>query len=115
MCPDAPGTLTGGAVTPAADLVAHQDGGVVSRVVLKQGSGTVTAFAFDAGQELSEHTAPFDALVHLVEGELAITLAGAERRLATGELLLMPAHVPHALRAVSRCKLLLTMIRLSPT
>ena len=93
------------------DLASYQDGAIVSRIVLKRDTGNVTLFAFDAGQELSEHTAPYDALVHVVDGEAAITVGGHQHRVAAGEMILMPAHQPHALRAVSRFKMLLTMIR----
>ena len=93
------------------DLVAYQEGAVVSRIIVKRETGNVTLFAFDAGQELSEHTAPYDALVHVVEGEATITLAGQAHRLHAGEMILMPARVAHAVAAVSRFKMLLTMIR----
>jgi len=79
--------------------------------VVKRESGNVTLFAFDAGQELSEHTAPYDALVQVLEGEAAITVAGHLHRVGGGEMLLLPAHQPHALKALSRFKMLLTMIR----
>ena len=98
-------------VSRDVDLVAYQDGAVVSRVLVKRETGNVTLFAFDAGQELSEHTAPYDALVHAVEGEATINLAGVAHRLQAGEMILMPARVPHAVTAVSRFKMLLTMIR----
>jgi len=93
------------------DLVAYQDGSVVSRVLLKQKGGNVTLFAFDAGQELSEHTAPFDALVNVLEGEVEVTISGTPLRLGRGEAVVMPAHQPHALKAISRFKMMLTMIR----
>ena len=94
-----------------AALVEYQDGAIVSREVLKKKTGTVTLFAFDAGQGLSEHTAPFDALVQVLDGEAEITIAGKRHRVRTGELILMPANQPHALKAVSRIKMVLTMIR----
>jgi quercetin dioxygenase-like cupin family protein len=93
------------------DLVSYQDGAVVSRIILKRETGNVTLFAFDAGQELSEHTTPYDALVQVVDGEAAITVAGQPHRLRAGDMIIMPAHQPHALKAVSRFKMLLTMIR----
>jgi len=93
------------------DLVSYQDGAVVSRIVVKRESGSVTLFAFDTGQELSEHTAPYDALVQILDGEAAITIAGRPHRLSAGEMILLPAHQPHAVQAVSRFKMLLTMIR----
>lgn len=98
-------------VSRVIDLVSYQADAIVSRIVLKRDAGNVTLFAFDAGQELSEHTAPYDALVQVVEGEAAITVAGRPYRVGTGEMLLMPAGQPHALKAVSRFKMLLTMIR----
>jgi quercetin dioxygenase-like cupin family protein len=98
-------------VSRVVDLVAYQEGAIVSRIVIKRESGNVTLFAFDAGQELSEHTAPYDALVQVVDGEAAITVAGRPYRLGTGDMILMPAHQPHALKAVSPFKMLLTMIR----
>jgi quercetin dioxygenase-like cupin family protein len=94
-----------------ADLVSYQGGSVVSRVVLRQKGGNVTVFAFDAGQELSEHTAPFDALVNVMEGEVEVTISGTPIRVGAGESVIMPANQPHALKAISRSKMVLTMIR----
>lgn len=94
-----------------ADLVAFQPGSVVSRTLVKKDKGTVTLFAFDAGQGLSEHTAPFDALVHVLEGEAEVVLGGKAHRMAAGEALLMPANVSHALMAIRPFKMLLTMVR----
>ncbi|MEW6181309.1 MAG: cupin domain-containing protein [Chloroflexota bacterium] len=93
------------------DLIAVQPQAVVSRTLVNQKSGTVTLFAFDAGQGLSEHTAPYDALVHLLEGEMEITIAGRPYSLKASQMILMPANQPHALRAHSAVKMLLTMIR----
>lgn len=98
-------------VTKALEFVNYQDGAVVSREIVKKPTGTVTVFAFDAGQGLSEHTAPFDALVQVLEGEVEITISGHPHRLQGGELILMPANQPHALRGLRRFKMLLTMIR----
>jgi len=98
-------------VSRTVDLVAYQPGSVVSRIVLKRAAGNVTLFAFDAGQELSEHTAPYDALVQVLDGEAEVTIAGQPHRLRAGELILMPANRPHAVRAPARFKMLLTMIR----
>lgn len=98
----------------ALDLVAYQADAVVSREIVKKKTGSVTAFAFDKGQGLSEHTAPFDALVHVLDGVAEITIGGKPRRVAQGELILMPANVPHALKAVERFKMLLVMIREPP-
>ncbi len=93
------------------DLVAYQSGAVVSREIVSKRTGTVTVFAFDQGQGLSEHTAPFDALVQILDGSAEISIGGTPRRFGKGDLVLMPANVPHALQAVERFKMLLTMIR----
>jgi quercetin dioxygenase-like cupin family protein len=92
-------------------LAGYQDGAVVSRTLLKRAGGTITLFAFDEGQGLSEHTAPFDAVAHVLEGEAEITIAGTPLRATTGELVLLPANQPHAVHARTRFKMLLTMIR----
>jgi quercetin dioxygenase-like cupin family protein len=92
-------------------LVNYQEGSVVSRTIVKRATGTVTLFAFDEGQGLSEHTAAFDALALLLEGEAEITVSGKPMRVTPGEAVLMPANQPHALKALSRFKMLLTMIR----
>src|SRR6185503_13698074 len=94
-----------------AELVAYQDGSVVSRQITKADAGNVTLFAFDQDQELSEHTAPFDALVHILDGEAEIKISGKAFRLETGEAIVMPANEPHALKATTPFKMLLTMIR----
>jgi len=94
-----------------AALVDYQQGSVVSRTLVKKPTGTVTLFAFDAGQELSEHTAPFDAMVQVVDGTGELTIGGRPVRMTAGQLVVMPAGVPHAVRAVERFKMLLTMIR----
>ena len=93
------------------ELVSYQEGAVVSRQIMKQEKGNVTLFAFDEGQGLSEHTAPFDALVHVIDGEAEITISGKSIRTKAGEVVVMPANQPHALRAVSQFKMVLTMIR----
>ena len=98
------------AVAPLA-LVTYQDGAVVSRILLKRGGGTVTLFAFDEGQSLSEHTAPFDAVAHVLEGDALITIAGVPLSVSAGDIVLMPANQPHAVAAPRRFKMLLTMIR----
>ena len=95
----------------AAELVNYQDGSIVSRTILEKPTGTVTVFAFDGDQALSEHTAPFDALVQVLEGRVAIRIAGKPHEVAAGELIIMPANVPHALQAMGRFKMILTMIR----
>lgn len=94
-----------------AELVNYQEGSVVSRTIVKRATGTVTLFAFDEGQGLSEHTAAFDAIVQLLEGEAEITVLGKPLRTAAGEAVLLPANQPHSLKALSRFKMLLTMIR----
>jgi len=94
-----------------AGLVGYQDGAVVSREIVSQPAGTVTAFAFDQGEQLSEHTAPFDALVIDLDGEADITIGGRSNRVKPGEMIIMPAAVPHALKAVTRFKMLLVMIK----
>lgn len=104
-------TLSPATAVNLAGLVAYQEGAVVSRTLVKQEKGTVTLFAFDAGQGLSEHTAPFDAFVHVLDGEADITIAGEGHHVRAGEAILMPAHQPHALHAPQRFKMLLTMIR----
>jgi quercetin dioxygenase-like cupin family protein len=93
------------------ELVTYQKDAVVSRTLLKRATGTVTAFAFDQGQGLSEHTAPFDALAHVLEGEAEIAIAGRSHHLSAGEMILMPANQPHALTARTPFKMLLVMIR----
>jgi quercetin dioxygenase-like cupin family protein len=93
------------------ELVPYSDGAVVSRTLIKQPTGTLTLFAFDQGQELSEHTTPFDAVVELLEGEALLTIGGKPVKAVAGQTVIMPADVPHALKAVTRFKMLLTMIR----
>lgn len=104
-------TGLGAEVAKAAELVSYQDGSIVSREIVRRPTGTVTVFAFDEGQGLSEHTAPFDALVQVLEGEAEIRIAGKPHRVRGGEMILMPAHQPHALKALKRYKMILTMIR----
>lgn len=98
-------------VLPVADLIAYQEGAVVSRQIVKAEAGNVTLFAFDLGQELSEHTAPFDALVHVLDGVVEVRISGKPNTLKAGEAIVMPANEPHALKALTRFKMLLTMIR----
>ncbi|HEY6946057.1 MAG TPA: cupin domain-containing protein [Candidatus Acidoferrum sp.] len=93
------------------ELVNYQEGAVVSRTLVHRATGTVTLFAFDEGQGLSEHTAPFDALAHLLEGAAEIVVSGKPLLTNAGEAVLMPAHQPHSLKALTRFKMLLTMIR----
>ena len=94
-----------------ADLLQYQDGSIVSRVLLKNQGGTVTLFAFDVGEGLSEHTAPFDALVVVTDGEADIEIAGEGFKVRQGETITLPANRPHAVRAATRFKMLLIMIR----
>ena len=94
-----------------ADLVTYQDGSVVSKTLIAKKTGTVTLFAFAQGQGLSEHTAPFDAMVCVLDGTADVTIAGRELRVGTGEMIIMPANVPHALEAEEPFKMMLTMIR----
>lgn len=93
------------------DLVLYQAGSVVSRTLINEKAGTVTLFAFDDGEGLSEHTAPYDALVHILEGEAEVTISGKPFHLNQGDVIMMPANEPHALKALARFKMLLTMIR----
>ena len=98
-------------VKPLVELMQYQDGAIVSRVLLKNKGGTVTLFAFDQGEALSEHTAPFEALVFVVDGEAEVEIAGKVYRVRAGETVTLPANIPHAVRATSRFKMVLTMIR----
>lgn len=97
--------------TKLIDLVNYQDCSVVSREIINKKTGTVRVFAFDKGQGLSEHTAPFDALVYLLEGEVEIVISGRPLRLKEGEIVIMPANQPHALKGIKKFKMVLTMIR----
>jgi quercetin dioxygenase-like cupin family protein len=92
-------------------LIDYQQGSVVSREVIKKKTGTVTLFAFDQNQGLSEHTAPFDALVYCIEGEVKVNISGNSMNLKAGEMVIMPAHEPHSLESVTKFKMLLVMIR----
>jgi quercetin dioxygenase-like cupin family protein len=95
----------------ASELVDYQPGSVVSREIIRKDVGTVTLFAFDKGQGLSEHTAPFDALVQVVDGEAEITIAGEKHKVKNGQIIIMPAGKPHALHAAERFKMMLVMIK----
>lgn len=94
-----------------AGLISYQDGSVVSRTLIDKDAGTVTLFAFDMGQGLSEHTAPYDALVYVLDGAVDVKIAGKPVILRSGEMTIMPANQPHALAAKSRFKMLLIMIK----
>ena len=93
------------------DMVDYQKDAVVSKTIIEKKTGTVTLFAFDQGQGLSEHTAPFDALVEVIDGEVEIKISGNPFHLKQGEMIIMPANKPHSLKAVTQIKMLLTMIR----
>jgi quercetin dioxygenase-like cupin family protein len=103
-------SLVGKAVAMAG-LAGYQEGSVVSRTVLDKPAGTLTLFAFDKGQGLSEHTTPFDALVYILDGEAEITISGRPLRAKQGEMVVMPANQPHALKAPRRFKMLLIMVK----
>ncbi|MDD5169353.1 MAG: cupin domain-containing protein [Syntrophales bacterium] len=92
-------------------LVDYQEGTIVSRTIIDKKTGTVTLFAFAEGQALSEHTAPFDALVHVLDGEVKIVISGKSYSLHAGEMIIMPAGEPHAVEAIGKFKMILTMIR----
>lgn len=98
-------------VKQLVELLQYQDGSIVSRVLLKNKGGTVTMFAFEVGEGLSEHTAPFDAFVLVTDGEADIEIAGESFKVRQGETIILPANRPHALKASTRFKMLLTMIR----
>lgn len=92
-------------------LVAYASGSVVSRTLLDRKIGTVTLFSFDVGQGLSEHTAPFDAFVQIIDGVAEVTIDGKSQRVASGEFIIMPANIPHSLKAMEKFKMMLVMIR----
>lgn len=100
-----------GQILDVANLIGYQEGSVVSRTLADKPVGTVTIFAFDEGQGLSEHVAPYDAIVHVIEGEAEITISGEKLRTKSGEMIIMPAGQPHALKAIGKFKMILTMIR----
>jgi quercetin dioxygenase-like cupin family protein len=100
-----------GEVRELCGIIDYQEGAVVSRTIIKKDTGTVTLFAFDEGQGLSEHTAPFDALVYVPEGRVKIRISGKPREVGPGETLIMPANEPHSLKALTKFKMLLVMIK----
>jgi len=110
MDKEGPDKLVGQAIR-LTDLAEYQEGSVVSRTIIDKKAGTVTFFAFDERQGLSEHTVPFDALVYLLEGEAEIVISGKSIQLKDGEMVIMPADQPHAVRAAKKFKMILTMIR----
>ncbi len=105
------GTLEPAAVVQLAAMVDYAEGAIVSRTLIQRPAGTVTLFSFDEGQALSEHTAPFDALVFVLAGEAEVAIAGKPFSLKAGEAILMPANVPHAVKATARLKMLLVMVK----
>ena len=100
-----------GRATKLDDLVDYQEGSVVSRTIIDKKTGTITLFAFEEEQGLSEHTAPFDALVYVLDGEAEVTISGKSIRLKEGEMVIMPANKPHALGAIKKFKMMLVMIK----
>ncbi|MBF8267969.1 MAG: Cupin 2, conserved barrel domain protein [Dehalococcoidia bacterium] len=108
--PEIANPLAGGA-TPLSTLVEYQEQAIVSRTLVHKSAGTVTLFAFDSGQGLSEHTTPYDALVYVVEGKGKITVSGTAHMVRQGEVMMMPANHPHAVQALERFKMLLVMVR----
>ena len=107
---DVKGNLIGQALS-TADVIAYQEGSVVSRTLIDKKIGTITLFAFDEGQGLSEHTAPYDAFVQVVDGEAEINISGTSHSVRAGQMIIMPANQPHSVRASKRFKMLLVMIR----
>lgn len=105
-----PQKIKGQAMKPE-EMINFQDGSVVSRTLVGKKSGTITLFAFDEGQGLSEHTAPYDALVYLLEGKAEIIISGTAHHLEEGEMIIMPANEPHALKAEKPFKMMLVMIK----
>jgi quercetin dioxygenase-like cupin family protein len=106
-----PGAMPAAEALPVAALVDYGAGAIVSRTLSKGKAGTLTVFAFDAGQELSEHSAPFDAYVQVLDGTATLTIGGKPVKATTGALVLMPATIPHGVRADTRMKMLLTMLK----
>jgi quercetin dioxygenase-like cupin family protein len=92
-------------------MVDYAEASTVSRIIAKNSAGNVTLFAFDEGQSLSEHSTPFDALVQVIDGEVELTIGGESVIAKTGEVVLMPANIPHAVNAINRFKMLLTMLK----
>ena len=103
--------VAGPSIKHFSTLINYQDGAVVSKEIMKKNTGNVTLFAFDKGQGLSEHTAPFDAMVLVLEGEVEISISQKPYRLISGDMIVMPAGQPHSLRALTRYKMMLVMIR----
>lgn len=93
------------------NILAYQDGAIVSKEILRKPSGTITLFAFDAGQGLSEHTAPFEVFVNILDGEAEVTIAGVSHLVTAGQMIILPPNQPHALKANKQFKMLLVMLR----
>ncbi len=100
-----------GIILKSEELVSYQEGAIVSRTIVQKKTGTITLFAFGEGQSLSEHTAPFDALISILDGEAAITIGEKEHHLSSGDMIILPADVPHAVLAKRQFRMLLAMIR----
>ena len=98
-------------VQKLSEMVNYQDGTIVSKTSINKDKGTVTLFAFDKDQSLSEHTTPFDALLQVIDGEIEVVISGKKHHLTTGEMILMPANVPHAVKAIEKFKMVLIMIK----
>ncbi|MDQ1252383.1 MAG: hypothetical protein QG646_1504 [Euryarchaeota archaeon] len=98
-------------VLKAENLIEYQEGAVVSKEILRKSTGNITMFAFDKGEGLSEHTAPFDAIVQVIDGKAEITISGEKNILEKGNMIIMPANEPHSLLAIEKFKMILTMIR----
>jgi len=96
---------------PLNDLIQYSSGSIVSKTILDKSSGTITLFAFDQGQRLSEHTAPYEAIVHVIDGIAQLTIGGKDVDVTAGEIIIMPANISHAVTAKQKFKMLLTMIR----
>jgi quercetin dioxygenase-like cupin family protein len=111
MTPQADSEDIRGAVLELGGLVDYQPGSIVSRTLMKKDTGTVTLFAFDRGEHLSEHTAPFDAMASVIEGEAEIVISGVAHRVGAGQMIVMPANESHAVKAAERFKMMLVMIR----
>ena len=92
-------------------MIEYQEGAVVSKEIIRKGTGTVTIFAFDKGEGLSEHTAPFDAMIQVIDGKAEITISGSKNILEKGDMIIIPANESHALHAIEEFKMILTMIR----
>ena len=100
-----------GTVENLKEMIEYQEGSVVSKTIIDKQTGTVTLFAFGKGEGLSEHTAPFDAMVYIIDGQAEVTISGKQNRLEAGEMIIMPANEPHALKALEQFKMMLVMIK----